>query len=38
MGVTLFSSSIGKKIGMAVTGLLLYGVLLGHLVGKLLLL
>ena len=38
MGVTLFSSSIGKKIGMAVTGLLLYGFLLGHLVGNLLLL
>ena len=38
MGTSLFSSSIGKKIGMAVTGLLLYGFLLGHMAGNLLLL
>ena len=38
MGTTLFSSSIGKKIGMAVTGLLLYGFLLGHMAGNMLLL
>ncbi len=36
--MTLFSSSIGKKLGMAVTGLLLFGFLLGHLSGNLLLL
>ena len=38
MGTTLFSSSIGKKIGMAGTGLLLYGFLLGHMAGNMLLL
>ena len=38
MRTTPFSSSIGKKIGMAVTGLLLYGFLLGHMAGNMLLL
>ena len=38
MGTTLFSSSVGKKIGMALTGLLLYGFLLGHMAGNMLLL
>ena len=38
MGRALFSSSIGKKIGMAVTGLLLYGFLVGHMAGNMLLL
>lgn len=33
----LFSGSIGKKIGMALTGLALYGFLIGHLAGNLLL-
>jgi succinate dehydrogenase / fumarate reductase cytochrome b subunit len=32
------STSIGKKLGMALTGLLLYGFLIGHLAGNLLLL
>jgi len=34
----LFSSPIGKKMGMALTGLILYGFLIGHLLGNLLLL
>ncbi len=34
----LFSSLIGKKIGMALTGLLIYGFLMGHLAGNMLLL
>lgn len=34
----LFSGSIGKKFGMALTGLVLYGFLVGHLAGNLLLL
>ncbi len=34
----LFSSPIGKKLGMALTGLILYGFLVGHLLGNLLLL
>ncbi len=34
----LFSSPIGKKMGMALTGLILYGFLIGHLSGNLLLL
>ena len=34
----LFSSPIGKKMGMALTGLDLYGFLVGHLLGNLLLL
>jgi len=33
-----FSSPIGKKMGMALTGLILYGFLIGHLLGNLLLL
>lgn len=32
------TSSVGKKLGMALTGLLLYGFLVGHLAGNLLLL
>ena len=32
-----FSSLIGKKIGMAITGLMLYGFLIGHLAGNTLL-
>ncbi|MFA6107897.1 MAG: succinate dehydrogenase cytochrome b subunit [Candidatus Latescibacterota bacterium] len=35
---SVLSSSVGKKLGMALTGLILYGFLLGHLVGNLLLL
>ena len=38
MPLTFFSSPIGKKIGMALTGLVLYGFLVGHLSGNLLLL
>src|SRR5512137_166035 len=38
MPLTVLSSSVGKKLGMALTGLILYGFLLGHLVGNLLLL
>ena len=38
MPLTFFSSPIGKKIGMALTGLVLYGFLVGHLAGNLLLL
>ena len=34
----LFSSPIGKKMGMALPGLILYGFLVGHLLGTLLLL
>ena len=34
----LLSSPIGKKLGMALTGLILYGFLIGHLLGNLLLL
>ncbi|MEE2658548.1 MAG: succinate dehydrogenase cytochrome b subunit [Candidatus Latescibacterota bacterium] len=34
----VLTSSIGKKVGMAATGLLLYGFLVGHLAGNLLLL
>ena len=34
----LLSSPIGKKMGMALTGLMLYGFLIGHLSGNLLLL
>lgn len=33
-----FSSLIGKKLGMALTGLLIYGFLIGHLAGNMLLL
>jgi succinate dehydrogenase / fumarate reductase, cytochrome b subunit len=33
----LFGSSIGKKLGMALTGIALYGFLIGHLAGNLLL-
>ena len=36
--MSVFSSSLGKKLGMALTGLLLFGFLLGHLSGNLLLL
>ena len=32
---SLFSSSIGRKILMAVTGLILIGFVIGHLVGNL---
>ena len=35
--IRFLSSSIGKKAGMAVTGLLIYGFLIGHLAGNLLL-
>ena len=35
---SLITSSVAKKLGMAVTGLLLYGFLLGHLSGNFLLL
>ena len=35
---TFLSSQIGKKMGMALTGLILYGFLVGHLTGNLLLL
>lgn len=38
MAESYLSSSIGKKLAMAVTGLALYGFLLGHLSGNLLLL
>jgi len=38
MPSTFLSSPIGKKIGMALTGLILYGFLVGHLTGNLLLL
>lgn len=38
MGSRLLSSPVGKKLGMALTGLLLYGFLIGHLGGNLLLL
>jgi succinate dehydrogenase / fumarate reductase, cytochrome b subunit len=38
MSANLLSSPIGKKMGMAVTGLIWYGFLLGHLVGNLTLL
>ena len=38
MPAKLLSSPIGKKLGMAVTGLIWYGFLLGHLTGNLLLL
>lgn len=31
----MFSTSIGKKLGMALTGLILYSFLIGHLVGNL---
>ncbi|MEO0649220.1 MAG: succinate dehydrogenase cytochrome b subunit [Planctomycetota bacterium] len=34
---TLFNSSIGKKVSMAITGLLLVGFLVAHLIGNLLL-
>ena len=37
MAPNFFSSQIGKKIGMALTGLALYGFLVGHLAGNLLL-
>ena len=38
MPPTFLSSPIGKKMGMALTGLILYGFLVGHLTGNLLLL
>lgn len=38
MPSTFLSSPIGKKMGMALTGLILYGFLVGHLTGNLLLL
>ena len=38
MSSTFLSSPIGKKMGMALTGLILYGFLVGHLLGNLLLL
>ena len=38
MPSTFLSSPIGKKMGMALTGLILYGFLVGHLAGNLLLL
>ena len=38
MAESYITSSIGKKLGMAITGLALYGFLLGHLTGNLLLL
>ena len=38
MPPTFLSSPIGKKMGMALTGLILYGFLVGHLAGNLLLL
>jgi succinate dehydrogenase / fumarate reductase cytochrome b subunit len=37
MAIKFLSSQIGKKIGMALTGLALYGFLVGHLAGNLLL-
>jgi len=37
MLVRLFSGSVGRKFGMALTGLVLYGFLVGHLAGNLLL-
>ena len=33
----VFGTSIGKKLGMALTGVALYGFLVGHLAGNLLL-
>ncbi len=38
MALQLFSSPVGKKMGMALTGLALYGFLIAHLSGNLLLL
>ena len=38
MPSTFLSSPIGKKMGMALTGLILYGFLVGHLLGNFLLL
>ncbi len=38
MAWSVLSSSVGKKLGMALTGMIFYGFLLGHLVGNLLLL
>ena len=38
MSANILSSPIGKKLGMAVTGLIWYGFLVGHLLGNLLLL
>jgi succinate dehydrogenase / fumarate reductase cytochrome b subunit len=38
MAVEIFTSSIAKKLGMALTGMVLYGFLLGHLIGNSLLL
>ncbi len=38
MASKLFATPIGKKLGMALTGLMLYGFLVGHLAGNLLLL
>jgi succinate dehydrogenase / fumarate reductase cytochrome b subunit len=37
MAKGMLSSSIGKKLGMALTGLAIYGFLMGHLAGNLLL-
>ena len=37
MSANLLSSPIGKKLGMAVTGLIWYGFLMGHMAGNLLL-
>jgi succinate dehydrogenase / fumarate reductase cytochrome b subunit len=37
MSTKFLSSTIGKKIGMALTGLAIYGFLIGHLAGNLLL-
>ncbi len=34
-GTAVFSTSIGKKLGMALTGLVLYSFLIGHLAGNL---
>ena len=38
MAAKLIASSIGKKVGMALTGLMIYGFLVGHLAGNMLLL
>jgi succinate dehydrogenase / fumarate reductase, cytochrome b subunit len=34
-GVTFYSSTVGKKVVMAVTGIILFGFLLGHMAGNL---
>lgn len=38
MAAKIFTSSIAKKLGMALTGMVLYGFLVGHLIGNTLLL